>query len=736
MKRNRRFFYSAIFAVCVSFFAKGQQNIPLGHWRTHFNYRQSYEVATVGGKVYSSAGNALLEVDPRASAISTLSKTNRLSDVNITAVDAHPPTSTLLVGYANGNIDLLRESVTYNVTGLMQSGITSSKKINDIFSSPESFFVCTGFGMLEINLSSLEIINTFEELGRNGKQIGILNGTVAGDSIFLASEEGILSASLQSGLNLLDFRNWNRALETEGVFDFIAASETVAYAAKRNGRLWVNHGDGWVELAPEGPISFLTLQNDELLFGAGNLLLRRTPTETPTALTLPASVSVTSAINMDGSLWIGDENNGLARITGTEPSYFVSAGPLEKNIYRIRQSGSTIFSMSGGFDKNSLLPFNRPASVSVFGSEGWMPSFVSTDYNNASDVVSTGPANYILLNGHGIYDQSSARLIDDTEPGSMLQRTNGLVPVTAFIAGAEGELIISSNQAGAKYFIRDAEGSWSPLSFIPESVPPSVSMHLNSYGDVWGILPGNAGVLVFNAETRQYKLITAGSGLPSSYVNGLAFDRDDYAWLATDRGLAIIANTYEVFEPVSLIVTYAVAGNSFVLDDEVINSVKVDGANRKWIGTQRGLFLLDEFGEGTLTHFNRQNSPILSNEVQQLEINPETGEIFILTSAGLVSYRAEAIKPVTTMAKLKIFPNPVKPGYGGLLSIEGLPFDCVVKITDEAGRLVREMVSYGGRATWDLRDYTGRRAASGVYIVFAASRNGSQSVAGKVAIIE
>ena len=736
MKRNHKLFFYLIIFIGYLHTAAGQNDIPIGQWRTHFNYRQSYDLAFLDDKIYSNTGNGLMEIDLANEVLSTLSKTNHLSDAGITALAASIEANALIIGYSNGNIDILKESTTYNINSLLRDNRTSSKRINDIFFTPTSFFTCTGFGLLEIDLNSLEIITTFEELGRNGKEIAVFNGAASADSVYLASEEGILSASLTAGLNLLDFRNWKRTLESEGTFDFIAIDEQAVYAAKKEGRLWINKGNGWEELIVDNPITFLVAQGGELLFGGGNQLFQRSADGTVNRLTLGVNTEIEDVLKVDGQIWIADRNNGLAQMENEALRYYSIAGPSEKNIFKIRATGRSVYTLGGGYERAGLLPYNRAASVSEFASTGWELNLASEQLQNASDIASTTPGNFILLYGDGIYDLAAGELIDHTTPGSLFISSNGFVPVTAISSKNDNELVISSNQPGIKYFLRNSEGAWQPLSFIPDSMPASISLVPNSFGDFYGILPGSGGLLVFNVERREYRILNAGSGLPSSSINDVAFDRDDYAWIATANGMAVIANTYEIFDPVNLLLTYPVAGNQFVLDEETVHAVEVDGANRKWIGTPDGLFLLDEYGEGTLTSFNRENSPLLTNEVLQIEINQQSGEVFVLTTAGLISYRSRATRAESSVQPLKIFPNPVRPGYGGVLAIEGLPYDAVVKITDEGGRLVREMVSFGGRATWNLQDYRGNRAAAGVYLVFASMRDGSEAMVGKFAIIE
>ncbi|MEQ8414660.1 MAG: hypothetical protein RIB71_09345 [Imperialibacter sp.] len=740
MTRNRKSSLVSFALLLLTAVAQGQNDIPVGQWRTHFNYNQGYGVVKLKERIYSNAFHSLIEVDSENMAIRKITKANGLSDVGITALAAHESSSSLLIGYANGNIDILKESETINVNDLMRANITSSKVINNIFVGEETFFATTSFGMLEIDLHSFQVVNDYRELGRNGTSVGILDGGIKGDSIVLATTAGIISGH-RNNTNLLDFRNWKRSLEGVSQIDFIEVSDEISYAASTQGRLWVNEGSGWKEISFTTKPEFLTLQNGELLYGKGNQVSKRSVNGQTSAFTLGNSTVVTDAFADEGTIWFADEKNGLGQSTSEGITYHVVNGPFESTIADVSAIGNKVFTLSGGFEYNGLIPFNRNASVSTFTKEGWerVLSGSLSLFKDASSIASAGDPDdyYVLAYGKGIIQNSSGKLIDHQTPGSLIQATNGFVPVTAMAVDQNNNLIICSNQASNKYMLMLADGSWEPLSFIPGTLPPAVSLQQNSYGDFWGILPhsSNNGVIVFNIESKEYRIINTGSGLPSSTVADIAFDQDDYTWLATSGGLAIVANTYQVFDPVDLLISYPVAENAFVLNDEPVQAIEIDGANRKWIGTDKGLFLLDEYGVGTLTSFTRESSPLATNDVQQLTVNNSSGELFVLTSGGLLSYRTTATAPSRVVQKAKIFPNPVRPGFNGMVAIEGLAYDTVVKITNEAGRLVREMVSTGGTATWNLADYNGTRVASGIYIVFAATRDGSQSVVGKIAVI-
>ena len=107
---------------------------------------------------------------------------------------------------------------------------------------------------------------------------------------------------------------------------------------------------------------------------------------------------------------------------------------------------------------------------------------------------------------------------------------------------------------------------------------------------------------------------------------------------------------------------------------------------------------------------------------KDIAINAQSGVVWIGTANGLVSLRSEAtLGGRVNSAAPYAYPNPVRPDYDGPIAIYGLARDANIKITDMAGQLVYEGTAIGGQAVWNGRDYLGRRAASGVYLIYATS---------------
>jgi len=173
-----------------------------------------------------------------------------------------------------------------------------------------------------------------------------------------------------------------------------------------------------------------------------------------------------------------------------------------------------------------------------------------------------------------------------------------------------------------------------------------------------------------------------------------------------------------------------------LLATEIVTAIAVDGANRKWFGTKNsGAFLTNEDGNELIQSFNTTNSPLPSNEIISIAIDHASGEVYFGTDGGVVSYRSAATRADLYSGPLYAFPNPVRPGYNGLITVKGIPAESKVKITDLTGNLVFEGESVGGQITWDGKERSGKPVVSGVYLVFAATTDLLQKVSTKILII-
>lgn len=258
-------------------------------------------------------------------------------------------------------------------------------------------------------------------------------------------------------------------------------------------------------------------------------------------------------------------------------------------------------------------------------------------------------------------------------------------------------------------------------------------------GLVWSRLPAylGGGILVKNPKNNQQRILSVAAGnggLPSSAINSLALDTDGFIWFASDRGVGYFIPD-EILSGSRQDAILPVYGQRKLFSNERCNAIVVEPGNRKWIATNNGLFQFTADGSERIKEFNIDNSPLPSNQVKDLLFENETGLLFADTPNGMVSYRSDATTALENLSTVTIFPNPVRPGYDGNLGLKGLTDNAMVKITDLSGRLVYETRSQGGTASWNLNDYTGRRAKGGIYLIIIVSSDRREQTAGKFAII-
>ncbi|MEY4541068.1 MAG: hypothetical protein RLZZ306_2825, partial [Bacteroidota bacterium] len=302
-----------------------------------------------------------------------------------------------------------------------------------------------------------------------------------------------------------------------------------------------------------------------------------------------------------------------------------------------------------------------------------------------------------------------------------------------------------------KYWIADykngllsnSEGnfkSYSPNSLDTLYQTRRDSIVLDLDGNRW-IRQGNfGGILVISPKNqRQFISTSVGSGnLPSSTVKSLAVDRDGQIWVGTDRGVVVFDNPSDVFSGRSFDAYTPVFERRRLLGNETVNSIAIDGGNRKWMGTKNGIFLFNPDGTELVSNFNEKNAPLPSNEILYITSELNTGEVYIRTAKGMVSYRGTATEGTLKQDEnaVKVFPNPVRPDFEGQIGIEGLVENAFVKITDIAGNLVFETRANGGTAVWNGNTLSGGRVETGIYLIFSANAKGEETLVSRLAVVK
>ena len=311
--------------------------------------------------------------------------------------------------------------------------------------------------------------------------------------------------------------------------------------------------------------------------------------------------------------------------------------------------------------------------------------------------------------------------------------------VSAIAPSSQGLWVVNYGATSPIHLLKN-DGNWD--SFQPAQALASFAVDVlpDAFGRLWLTIDPTrgGGIVVFDPSTNESRYLTnvAGSGgLPSLRVEALVIDRNSQIWIGTDEGVVYLSNPRGVLSG-SVDAERPIFENRFLLRDETVTAIAVDGGNRKWLGTLNGAWLFTPDGDELIYNFTEESSPMLSNEILDIEISPVSGEVFFATNRGISSFRSDATASTPAFNNVKIFPNPVDSNFTGTVAINGLYTDSIVKITDIRGHLVWQTRANGGTATWNARQLNGNRVSTGMYLVFATSEDGSERHVGKIAVIE
>jgi hypothetical protein len=722
-------------AVLLSTISIMAQEIPLGTWRVHASLNTIAYIAADDAHVYGASATAVMKFSRDDRSISVISKLDGLHGGTITAIQADATTKQLIVAYDDGVIDILWNNTLKTLDPLRQSTITGSRRINHILIQGSLAYLSTDFGVLVLDLPHAEIKETWRDLGSSGNTLKINAAVVREDSIFLATEEGVLAGSMRS--NLLDFRNWRR-------FDsapFNTATKAVAifqgtlYAAWDTQGLYHYAADTWIKEGIFGGSTFqsLSASSEALLVVEGYRAWRFTGGPgAPTPIADALIQQPLTLVENRGKYWVGDGVNGLVSDdTGTFQQYLPN-GPAGPPASRLTYAGGILYAVSGGYT-SSRQPLNHAGIINKFESGTWTATTATLpDITDIAVDVHTSTVYAASFQG-GLEVSQGENINVFNADNSPLKRDGSAVKITALTAATEG-LWVANYGTSTPLHLLKPNNTWESVTAPFSAARYPIDLALDPFGYVWAVLDPevDGGILVYDLATggSEYLTEAAGSGaLPSRRVLTAVTDRDGLVWTGTAAGVSYF------FDPTND-ASRPIFENRFLLRDDQVTSIAIDGGNRKWMGTGRGVWLFNPTGETLIHHFTTANSPLLSDNILDIEINALTGEVFFATDKGLVSFRGAATEGGAVFQQVKIFPNPVTSAFVGTVAIAGLATDAVVKITDISGKMVWQTQAQGGTASWNVQDYQGKRATTGIYLVFASTPDGSESAVGKIAVID
>lgn len=771
----------------IGLLAPAHAQLAIGQWRDHFPYLKATAVVEGGGKVYCATRNGLFSYSPSEHEIQRLSKINGLSDVDLSALGWSADRNTLLVGYGNGNLDLVTNGHTVNLSDIKRSSIIGNKIIRNIVTVGPLAYLSCGFGVVVVDMDRQEVRDTWL-VGPNAALESVNQLAFAGDSIYLATDAGLFSA-WKDDPNLAAFTNWHLRsdLPRQGgkfntvvyfagklVVNYRAAADnadTVFYNDGSWHRLTANYGrrNGLMTIHPEG---------DRLIIPHAQEVNEYDPDLHETFylnLVQGQPFNIVAAWpHMGGGCWVATSDHGLALCAGSsEDTFIFPNGPHTANTQRMQARKGTVMAVAGAVAGNWTNAYSHEG-VSFFQNGTW------TTVSEADDPLLLGVNSYggaavdemtVVMdpndpqhaytgsweegvlewrNGHvqTIWNAANSSLGNNGNP------SDGIVDVAGMDFDVDGNLWVSNANCDDLLSVRKKNGTWKSFS------PGGITGGTNLISDIvaahnnikWMVRPRGNGILVFtdngtidDTGDDQFKVINTfeeQGKLPTLDVYSIAEDLDHQIWVGTGKGIAVFYNPDAIFLndgtnwDCQQILIEQDGNVQILLETETVNAIAVDGANRKWLGTQSsGVFLVSADGTQQIQHFSAENSPLPSNTITSLAIDGSTGEVFIGTDQGIISYRSDATEGADDATCANVFPNPVRESYQGQVAITGLVANSDVRITDVAGNLVYKTTSLGGQAMWPGTDLSGNRVSTGVYLVMASDPNGDYTCNTRVLVV-
>ena len=786
-----RFFSFLILTVSLFY---GQQNklsietetSIYSNWNTYFSYNLISSIDNGESVIYFASYNSIFSYDTSSNQIEKFDTLNELSGDEISAFYYSEINNNIVIGYSSGFlqiIDLNSNSIINIYDILNKPTIPPNKKtINDFFQSGDQLLISTGYGVSIYNLNGYEFGDTYY-IGDFATQINVTSTVIHENFIYASSPDlGILRANINS--NLIDFNNWQTIYfgdiqelfyDGENIFFYtdnsimrINDEEITSILTLENQIININSSDSKFIIIT---VEKCLIYNDQL-----TQLVYEIDSET-------YSSGFNEGIIKDNYIYIATNEKGVLIINNNSGdfSYLKPDGPLENDIFSVETLNNKTwvsygnyteyfnpyplkFSGLSNYDENLNSWFNI-SKDSIPESAVNLNNISINPFNNDNVFISSFEGGILEIEDLNIiefYDNNNSGL----ESLSINDPLYESVRISDIEFDQNGVLWILNSRIDSPLKSFNLENnSWNSYDFteiINDGFQDELGFNdieVDDYGNKW-IAGLRSGLIGFNNEsgTNQLRKVFSQdqSNMPSSYVKSIAVDNNNHLWIGTIQGLRVLYNTSNFFDT-SVVTTQQIVILEDgipreLLEQQYISDIEVDGANNKWVATiGSGVFYFSPNGQQTIHHFTKENSPLPSNNINDISINYSNGKVYFATDNGLVSYNTGSTSSSENFSNTYVYPNPVRPEFNTefeKVKITGLTQNVNIKITDIEGNLVAEAQSNinsryrnfnleidGGTAFWNGKNLRNRLVSSGVYIIMLSDLDSYETKVLKLMIV-
>ena len=755
-------------------------------WETYFSYNSTTSIAKGVNEIYFASYNSIFSYNIFNSQIEKFDTLNELSGDEISAFYHSENNNIIAIGYSSGFLQIinLNSNSIINIYDILNKPTIPAdrKKINHFYQNEDDLLISTGYGISVYDINAFEFGDTYY-IGDFASMLNISSTIVDENYIYASSPDlGIFRANLES--NLIDFNSW-QAIYTGNIYELLINENNILFyddfnlmSIKNEEIITLSTLENEIKNVSINDSKIIIISEDNCIIYNNDLSQILNLFESETYMTI-----FNDGIIKNNKTYIATEEKGVLVIENSNNSFsFLKPdGPLENNIFSVETLNNHTWVSFGSYSEYFNPYPLKYSGVSSYDEnlESWFNITRDSIPNQAVNLnnISINPFdnnNVFISSFHGglieMDNFNFTELYDNNNSGLETLLTSDSEYESIRISDIEfdenGDLWVLNSRVDnpLKSFSLD-NNSWNSYDFteiINDGFQDELGFNdieIDDYGNKW-IASLRSGLIGFNNDSGNIRLRKVfsqdQSDMPSSYVKSIAVDNNNHLWIGTVQGLRVLYNTSNFFDA-SVVTTQKIVILEDgipreLLEQQYITDIEVDGANNKWVGTiGSGVFYFSPNGQQTIYHFTKENSPLPSNNINDISVNSVNGKVYFATDRGLVSFNTGSSSSSENFSNAFVYPNPVRPEFNTQLDkikIKGLTENVNIKITDIAGNLVAEAQSNinsryrnfnleidGGTAFWNGKNLRNQNVASGVYILMLSDLESYETKILKLMII-
>ena len=696
---------------------------------------------------------------------------------------------TIVIVYEDGNIDLLDEDDNFTQLSQFRNSLSTTFNGKRLHVSGQYALLTSQNQLVIIDLRKKEFKGIY------ATEYDLYCATIFKNEVWAAGDNILIRCPLTK--NLRDKDEW--AL-TEKIYvdNFVPIGDKL-YCNIRNMQYPYYTGI-WEFTLPDGDTMFTprlvyfrpyyTASTADaygaVMFNANQIcILNEGDIDNYIVVDRPADISAWYSVtrDTDGTYWIAEGYNGLRQYTLDPATHtftptgraLLGYGARRNYAWFMRYAGDRLLVAGGRLD-----PYSRDVregTIMYYENNEWgsfqeagISDATGLVYRNITSIVqdpSDASHHFASSAGQGIYEFRNyefVRLLNESNSAlqSIIAGNPNYLRIDGVNFDSNGNLWCVNNGVERPLKVMKPDGNWLDFYVEPIDAAPTLEKTLiDSKNRVWvasrrtvnyhdaGLLCYNTNGTLDNDADDEYRYRSGGYNQDDRTVElggvyALALDKDERLWVGTESGLYVVDNLDDWFQSDFRFTQVKIARNDgtnladYLMAGTTVTALAVDGANRKWIGTlDNGLYVTSADGKEILAHFTSSDSGLLSDYINSIAVNENDGTIMIGTDAGICSLTSAAANPYPELQKdnIRVYPNPVRPEFSGEVTITGMTDGAEVKVVTAGGKAVYVGRANSGNFKWNVCNQNGERVGSGVYYFYISTADAKKGAVAKIIVI-